>query len=89
MRVLARAIPYDKHLLVVGLKQLGKTVAVTGDGINDIDALKSADVGFAMGSGCSVAKDAADMILMDDNFESTMKAVMWGRNIFANVKRFI
>lgn len=89
MRVLARAVPYDKHLLVVGLKQLGKAVAVTGDGINDIDALKSADVGFAMGSGCSVAKDAADMILMDDNFESTMKAVMWGRNIFANVKRFI
>jgi len=86
---LARAIPYDKHLLVVGLKQLGKVVAVTGDGINDIDALKSADVGFAMGSGCSVAKDAADMILIDDNFESTMKAVMWGRNIFANVKRFI
>lgn len=87
--MLARAIPYDKHLLVVGLKQLGRTVAVTGDGINDIDALKSADVGFAMGSGVSVAKDAADMILMDDNFESTMKAVMWGRNIFANVKRFI
>ena len=89
LRVLARAIPYDKHLLVVGLKQLGRTVAVTGDGINDIDALKSADVGFAMGSGCSVAKDAADMILIGDDFESTMKAVMWGRNIFANVKRFI
>lgn len=89
LRVLARAIPYDKHLLVVGLRQLGKTVAVTGDGINDIEALKCSDVGFAMGSGCSAAKEAADMILIDDNFESTMKAVMWGRNIFSNVKKFI
>lgn len=89
MKVLGRAIPYDKQMLVVGLKELGKVVAVTGDGINDVDALKDADVGFSMGSGCSVAKDASDMILMDDNFESTMKAVMWGRNIYTNVKRFI
>ena len=82
LRVLGRAIPYDKHLLVVGLKELGKNVAVTGDGINDVDALKAADVGFAMGSGVSIAKDAADMILIDDNFEATMNAVMWGRNIY-------
>jgi len=86
---LGRAIPYDKHLLVVGLKELGKVVAVTGDGINDVDALRAADVGFAMGSGVSVAKDAADMILINDNFEATMNAVMWGRNIYANVRRFI
>jgi Ca2+ transporting ATPase len=89
LRVLARAVPYDKYLLVVGLKEIGRTVAVTGDGINDVDALKASDVGFAMGSGCSVAKDAADMILIDDNFESTMNAVMWGRNIYASVRRFI
>ncbi len=89
LRVLARAIPKDKHLLVVGLQELGKAVAVTGDGINDVDALKSANVGFAMGSGCSVAKDAADMILISDNFEATMHAVMWGRNIYDNVRRFI
>jgi P-type Ca2+ transporter type 2C len=87
--VLSRAIPSDKHLLVVGLKELGRAVAVTGDGVNDVDALKHANVGFAMGSGCSVAKDAADMILTDDNFEATMKAVMWGRNIYDNVRRFI
>ena len=86
---MARAVPYDKYLLVVGLKEIGRTVAVTGDGINDVDALKASDVGFAMGSGCSVAKDAADMILIDDNFESTMNAVMWGRNIYASVRRFI
>lgn len=75
--------------MVVGLKELGKAVAVTGDGINDVDALRVADVGFAMGTGCSIAKDASDMILTTDNFESTMKAIMWGRNIYANVKRFI
>jgi P-type E1-E2 ATPase len=89
LRVLARAIPKDKHLLVVGLKELGKAVAVTGDGINDVDALSSGDVGFAMGSGCSMAKDSSDMILIDDNFEATMHAVMWGRNIYDNVRRFV
>ena len=89
MKVLGRAIPYDKHLLVVGLRELGKAVAVTGDGINDADALRSADVGFAMGSGCSVAKDASDMILTNDNFESTMKAVMWGRNIYDSIRKFL
>lgn len=86
---MGRAIPYDKHLLVTGLKELGKNVAVTGDGINDVDALKAADVGFAMGSGVSIAKDAADMILINDNFEATLNAVMWGRNIYQNVRKFI
>ncbi len=82
LKVLGRAVPYDKHVLAVGLKELGKTVAVTGEGINDVDALRAADVGFAMGSGVSVAKDVADMIITDDNFESAMMAVMWGRNIY-------
>ena len=75
---MGRAVPKDKNLLVVGLKELGRAVAVTGDGINDVDALRNANVGFAMGSGVSVAKDASDMILVDDNFEATMKAVIPG-----------
>jgi Ca2+-transporting ATPase len=89
LKVIGRAVPYDKHVLAIGLKELGKTVAVTGEGINDVDALRTADVGFAMGSGVSVAKDVADMILTTDNFEATMMAVMWGRNIYANVRKFI
>lgn len=89
LKVLGRSVPYDKHVLTVGLKELGKTVAVTGEGINDVDALRAADVGFAMGSGVSVAKDVAGMIITNDNFEATMMAVMWGRNIYANVRKFI
>jgi P-type Ca2+ transporter type 2C len=86
---MGRSVPYDKYVLAVGLKELGKTIACTGEGINDVDALRCADVGFAMGSGCSVAKDAADMVITSDNFEGTMMAVMWGRNIYANVRKFI
>ena len=89
LRVLGRSVPRDKQLLVSGLKGLGKSVAVTGDGINDSDALRTANVGFAMGSGCAVAKDSSDMILINDNFEATLHAVMWGRNIYDNVRRFI
>jgi len=64
-------------------------VAVTGRDTHDVDALRKANVGFAMGSGCSVAKDSSDMVLIRDNFESTMFAIMWGRNIYENVRRFI
>lgn len=75
--------------MVVGLKDLGRSVATIGEGLNDVDALSTADVGFAMGSGVSIAKDNSDMILVEDNFEATMMAVMWGRNIYLNVRRFI
>lgn len=89
MRVIARATSYDKYLLVLGLSNLGRSVATIGEGLNDVDALNAASVGFAMGSGVSIAKDSSDMILINDNFESTMMAVMWGRNIYLNVRRFI
>lgn len=88
--MLARSTPEDKYMLVTGLRDLGKVVAVTGDGTNDAPALKRADVGFAMGiSGTEVAKEAADIILLDDNFASIVTAVKWGRNIFTCVRKFL
>jgi len=88
--VLARSRPEDKYTLVTGLKELGHVVAVTGDGTNDAPALKKADIGFAMGiAGTEMAKEAASIILMDDNFASVVQAVKWGRNIYDNIKRFL
>ena len=88
--VLARSRPEDKYLLVTGLREMGDTVAVTGDGTNDAPALKKSDVGFAMGiTGTDVAKHAADIILLDDNFASIVKACIWGRNIYDNIRRFL
>ncbi len=90
LKVLARSTPEDKYMLVTGLKELNKVVAVTGDGTNDAPALKKADVGFAMGiTGTDVAKEASDIILLDDNFASIITAVRWGRNIYTNVRKFL
>ena len=86
MKVMARARPEDKYLMVTGLRQMGCTVAVTGDGTNDAPALKKADVGFAMGiTGTDVCKQAADILITDDNFASIVKACMWGRNVYDNI----
>eukprot|EP01071_Lankesteria_metandrocarpae_P002134 Lankesteria_metandrocarpae@DN2101_c0_g1_i1.p1 len=88
--VLARSQPRDKYALVTGLKNRGAVVAVTGDGANDAPALRKADVGFAMGlTGKEVAKEAADIILLDDNFGSIVKAIRWGRCIYDNIRRFL
>lgn len=90
LRVLARSSPDDKKLLVKNLKEMGDTVAVTGDGTNDAPALKLADVGFSMGiSGTEVAKEASEIILMDDNFSSIVKAIVWGRTVNDAVKKFL
>jgi Ca2+ transporting ATPase len=90
MKVMARARPMDKYLMVTGLRQMGAVVAVTGDGTNDAPALKKADVGFAMGiTGTDVCKHAADILITDDNFTSIVKACMWGRNVFDNIQRFL
>jgi Ca2+-transporting ATPase len=90
LQVIARSSPDDKKILVNQLKKLGETVAVTGDGTNDAQALKNADVGFAMGiAGTEVAKEASDIILMDDNFSSIVKAMAWGRTVCDAVKKFL
>lgn len=90
LQVLARSSPEDKRILVRRLKELGETVAVTGDGTNDGPALKMADVGFSMGiAGTEVAKEASAIILMDDNFASIVKAIMWGRAVNDAVKKFL
>ena len=90
LQVLARSSPEDKRVLVKRLKEMGETVAVTGDGTNDAPALKAADVGFSMGvAGTEVAKEASDIILMDDNFASIVKALMWGRAVNDAVRKFL
>ena len=90
LQVLARSSPEDKRILVRRLMDLGETVAVTGDGTNDAPALKAADVGFSMGiAGTEVAKEASAIILMDDNFASIVKAIMWGRAVNDSVKKFL
>lgn len=88
--VIARASPDDKFLLVMGLKQIGNTVAVTGDGTNDAPALKQSDVGFAMGiRGTDIAKDASDIILLNDSFSSVVTAIKYGRNVYDCIRKFI
>ena len=90
MLILARSRPEDKYALVTGLRERGNVVAVTGDGTNDAPALKKADVGFAMGiAGTEVAREAAAITLIDDNFSSIVKAVLWGRNIYDSIRKFI
>ena len=90
LKLIARASPEDKYLLVFGLKKLNNIVAVTGDGTNDAPALKQAHVGFAMGKrGTDIAKEAADIILLDDSFSSIVTACKFGRNVYDSIRKFI
>ncbi len=89
LAVVARALPSDKSRLIRVAREKGMVIAMTGDGINDAPALKSADVGFSMGSGTEVAKFAGDIIILDDSILSITKAVLYGRTIFKSIRKFI
>lgn len=89
LKIMSRARPTDKQRLVQLLQQKGAVVAVTGDGTNDAPALNHAQVGLSMGTGTSVAKEASDITLLDDSFNSISTAVMWGRSLYKNIQRFI
>ncbi len=89
IRVIARALPTDKSRLVRLSQELDLVTGMTGDGVNDSPALKKADVGFAMGGGTEVAKEASDIVILDDNFNSIQKAILYGRTIFNSIRKFI
>lgn len=89
LKILSRACPLDKLRLVKLLQENGEIVGVTGDGTNDAAALKQAHVGLAMGSGTAIAKEASDIILLDDSFSSIVNAVLWGRSLYENIQKFL
>ena len=89
IRVIARALPSDKSRLVRLAQELDLVAGMTGDGVNDSPALKKADVGFAMGGGTEVAKEASDIVILDDNFNSIDRAILYGRTIFNSIRKFI
>ncbi|KAG0477412.1 hypothetical protein HPP92_014253 [Vanilla planifolia] len=90
LQVLARSLPLDKHTLVTNLRNMGEVVAVTGDGTNDAPALHEADIGLAMGiAGTEVAKENADVIVLDDNFTTIINVAKWGRAVYINIQKFV
>ena len=88
IRVIARALPTDKSRMVKVCQSMNLVVGMTGDGVNDSPALKRADIGFAMGSGTAVAKEAGDLVILDDNFKSIKDAIWFGRTIYINILKF-
>ena len=89
LRVIARALPTDKSRLIKIAQDIGLVTGMTGDGVNDAPALKKADVGFSMGSGTEIAKEASDIVILDDNFLSISKAILYGRTIFKSIRKFL
>jgi len=89
LKVVARSLPNDKSRLVRIAQSCGLVVGMTGDGVNDAPALKKADVGFAMGSGTEVSKEASDIVILDDNFMSISKSILFGRTIFKSIRKFV
>lgn len=89
LKVIARMLPHDKSRLIRVCQEMNLVVGMTGDGVNDAPALKRADVGFSMGSGTEVAKEASDIVIMDNNFLSISKAILYGRTIFKSIRKFV
>ncbi|MBR2833191.1 MAG: calcium-translocating P-type ATPase, PMCA-type [Bacilli bacterium] len=89
LKILARALPQDKSRLVKIAQKMNLVVGMTGDGVNDAPALKKSDVGFSMGSGSEVAKEASDIVILDDNLISVSSAILYGRTIFKSIRKFI
>jgi len=89
LKVVARALPQDKSRLVTILEEMNYIVGMTGDGVNDAPALKKANVGFSMGSGTEVAKEASDIVILDNNILSISKAILYGRTIFKSIRKFV
>ena len=89
LAVVARALPTDKSRLVKLAKQQGLVVGMTGDGVNDAPAVKNADVGFSMGSGTEMTKESSDIVILDDNFASLTKSVLYGRTLFKSIRKFL
>jgi calcium-translocating P-type ATPase len=89
LRVIARALPSDKGRLVRLAQEMGLVAGMTGDGVNDAPALKKADVGFSMGDGTEIAKEAGDIVILDNNFASIVRAILYGRTIFKSIRKFL
>lgn len=89
LRVISRVSPFDKMRIVKAFQETGEVVAMTGDGVNDAPSIKQADVGIAMGSGTEVARDVADLVLLNDDFETIAAAVEEGRQIMNNIRKVI
>jgi plasma-membrane calcium-translocating P-type ATPase len=89
LKIIARMLPHDKSRLIRVCQELDLVVGMTGDGVNDAPALKRSDVGFSMGSGTEVAKEASDIVIMDNDFMSISKAILYGRTVFKSIRKFI
>ena len=89
LRVISRVSPLDKMRVVKAFQELGEVVAMTGDGVNDAPSIKQANIGIAMGSGTEVARDVADLVLLDDNFETIAASVEEGRQILNNIRKVL
>ena len=89
LKVLARLLPKDKTRLIRVSKEVGLVSGMTGDGVNDAPALRSADVGFCMGSGSEIAKEASDIVIINNDFSSICSAILFGRTIFKSIRKFI